>query len=84
MSIKGTPHSGILYRGATGDLWFMRDDHDQATRIKNPALETLVESHLKKAAPDFVGPDLPEDIMDILNDLFGPLIGAWWVWGPGG
>ena len=36
----------------------------------------------KKPIEDFIGNDLPEDILEILNDLFGPLIGAWWVWGP--
>jgi hypothetical protein len=35
-----------------------------------------------KPLEDFIGTDLPEDIMKILNELFGPLIGAWWVWGP--
>ncbi len=83
MSSQGTPHGGILYRGATGELWFMRDDHQQPTRIKNSALEMLVEGYAKKASPDeFIGSDLPQDILDILNDLFGPLVGAWWVWGP--
>lgn len=82
MAQEGTPHSGILYRGATGDLWFMRDDHDHPTRIDDPRLEPLFSAHAKRAGGDVMGSDVPEDILDLLNDLFGPVIGAWWVWGP--
>jgi hypothetical protein len=82
MAKKGTPHSGILYRGATGDVWFMRDDHAHPTKINHPGLEKLFSAHHTKPVPEEFGYDLPKDILDILNDLFGPLIGAWWVWGP--
>ena len=83
MAKEGTPHNGILYRGATGELWFLRDDHDHPTRVDDLRLKELFSAHVKEAASgDVVGRDLPEDIIDILNDLFGPVIGAWWVWGP--
>jgi hypothetical protein len=83
MAHQGTPHNGILYRGATGDLWFLRDDWKHPQKVDHSLLMERFSAHAKKAGPeDFLGSDIPQDILDILNDLFGPLIGAWWVWGP--
>jgi hypothetical protein len=74
---------GILYRGASGDLWFLRDDWDHPRRFKDDQVHTAFSAHAEaKPLEDFMGTDLPENIMKILNELFGPLTGAWWVWGP--
>ena len=76
MEVEGTPHSGVLIRGATGHLWFLRDDFDQPQRIEHAELGELVKGYAEEEGrEDFVGNELPEDVLEILNDLFGPLIG---------
>ncbi len=83
MAKRGTKHRGILYRGATGDLWFLRDDWDHPRRFNDDRLKALFSTHAEKTPlEDFLGHDLPDDIIALLDKLFGPLIGAWWVWGP--
>lgn len=83
MAKKGTPQRGILYRGATGDLWFLRDDWDHPQRFNDARVQKAFSAHAEaKPLQDFMGHDVPQDILDILNELFGPLIGAWWIWGP--
>ncbi len=39
MAKRGTKHRGILYRGATGDLWFLRDDWDHPRRFNDDRLK---------------------------------------------
>jgi hypothetical protein len=75
---------GILYRGASGDLWFLRDDWGHPRRFNDDRVKAAFSAHAeKKPVEDFMGTDLPEDILELLKELgFGPLIGAWWVWGP--
>jgi len=82
MAKKGTPHSGVLYRSPTGDLYFMRDNFRKPRKL-GPELRERVEMAAKKVGSrDFVSFHLPKKILDELEALFGPLIGAWWIWGP--
>ena len=74
-------HDGIVYKGASGDLWFLRDDWDKPRKIQHAQLKTLISSHMQQSGQPFAD-RFPQDILDILNGLFGPLIGAWCVWGP--
>ena len=83
MDKEGTPHGGILYRSPTGDLYFRRDDKDEPELITKHTHKRIVEDRAKETGrEDFVLHDLPEDILEFLNEEFGPLIGIWWVWGP--
>jgi hypothetical protein len=84
MAKKGTPPSGILYRSPTGDLWFLFNSWDHPRKVTNAALKRAFSAHAKKAAPkDLIGNTLPQEMLDILEDLFEvTLLGAWWVWGP--
>ena len=69
----GKRHTGVLIRGASGDLWFMRDDHKRPVKIK-PKLAKTLQSKLKKQKQHVTFP-LPQDVLDALEDAFGPL---WW------
>jgi hypothetical protein len=79
-------HSGILYRSPNGDLYFRANYEDQPHRIPDDRKHVVEDAAKKKGQAHFVENDLPDDILELLNDLygdlFGPLIGAWWVWGP--
>lgn len=82
MAPRGKKHGGILIRGATGDLWFLRDDRVRPLKARHPELKKKFDAFARRhPSKGDVGKDLPEDILDILDDLFGPLIGAWWIWG---
>ena len=86
----GEKHGGVLIRGATGDLYFLRDDREtpepvirenapdaEARRELKRRFEAYAQNHEK-----WVSHDIDEDILDLLDDIFGPLWGAWWIWGP--
>ena len=77
-------HNGILYRGASGDLWFLRDDWDHPRRFNDERMHAAFSAHAEaKPLEDFMGNELPKEILELLDELgFGPVIGAWWIWGP--
>lgn len=78
-------HDGVLFRGPTGDLWFLRYEDDQPRKIDNPDLKSKVEAYMQQTNQE-VASELPADIIadleELLKAFFGPLIGAWCVWGP--
>ncbi len=82
MAKKGTTHSGILYRSPTGDLYFMRDNQRKPRKLDRELRERVEMAAMKVGSKEFVTYHLPKSILDDLEDLFGPLIGAWWIWGP--
>jgi hypothetical protein len=82
MAKKGTPHSGILYRSPTGDLYFMRDNQRKPRKLDPELRERVQMAAMKVGSKQFVTYHLPKSILDDLEHLFGPLIGAWWIWGP--
>jgi hypothetical protein len=80
MAKKGTPHSGVLYRSPTGDMYFMRDNFKKPRKL-DPALSERVQMAGRKSK-EYASFHLPKSILDELEELFGPLIGAWLIWGP--
>jgi hypothetical protein len=80
---RGEPrHYGTLMRGATGELWFFRDDYEAPKRvdeeIRDEEVRNNLNSLLERLEEQPIRVGLPEDINDILEDIFGPL---WWCIG---
>jgi hypothetical protein len=80
MAAKGAEpkHHGALIRGATGDLWFLRDDSELPVRVEDMITNRDVWKRLNDLLPK--GPEeqlltvgLPQEVNDILEDIFGPL-----------
>jgi hypothetical protein len=87
MATKGTQPVGILYRTPTGDLYFRADYQDEPHLIPADKKKVIEARAKEKGLAHFVENDLPEDVLKLINDLlselgFGPVVGAWWVWGP--
>jgi hypothetical protein len=79
MAKKGTPHSGVLYRSPTGDIYFMRDNFRKARKLDRELGQRVMAAKRSRDSASF---HLPKKILEELEDLFGPLIGAWLIWGP--
>jgi hypothetical protein len=80
MAPRAKQRGGILIRGATGELYAMRHGDPRPRKIgKNSKLAKAFEAHVRKNPPTvFARSDLPEDVLELLEDLFGPLSGLWW------
>ncbi|HET7466924.1 MAG TPA: hypothetical protein VFL29_09660 [Candidatus Dormibacteraeota bacterium] len=70
----GERHTGVLIRGASGDLWFLRDDHDKPVKLK-PELARKLTPLLKQHQRQHLAFELPPEVLEALEDVFGPL---WW------
>lgn len=70
-------HGGIIIRGATGELWFMRDDFDAPRKVEDPDLLKRLSGFLdRQAEQQQFGFPLPDEIMDGVEAAFGPVIGV--------
>jgi hypothetical protein len=85
MQMGVTPQSGILIRGASGQLWLMLDTDKEPTAIQGKARDEILRHFETLEGEGFVGHVLPKSIGEILikEELVIPDIGLWWVWGPG-
>ena len=84
MQPVGDRHDGILYKGADGKVYFLRDDRSEPELIDRDDLKQMVDDHMRKNR-QIVASKLPQEIIDILEGelkAIGKLIGAWCVWGP--
>ena len=70
----GERHTGVLIRGASGDLWFLRDDHKKPVKIK-PTLTKKLKPLLKQHQGQHLTFELPHEVLEELEEVFGPL---WW------
>lgn len=68
----GAGHKGILFRGADGSLYFIRDDANKPVKL-SPAMTAQINA-LLGAQSQWVNPPLTPAVMTILNTKFGPLI----------
>ncbi len=80
MAPRAKQRGGILIRGATGELYAMRHGDPRPRKIRQDSkLAKAFETHARKNPPTGgARSDLPEDVLELLEDLFGPLSGAWW------
>lgn len=67
-------HTGVLIRGATGELWFLRDDYDAPRKVDNPRVVESVRNFAGKEGEQVFTFSLPQSVLDALNEAdFGPL-----------
>lgn len=84
MAPKGKQHTGSLIVGApTGDYYFLRDNDSPRKIRKGSKLEKGLRRYFKtkpleKATVNDLRNDLPEDILELLEEAFGPL-GIWHI-----
>jgi len=69
----------MVMRSATGDFYVLRADHQKPVKIrKGSQLEKALTKYARGHPSRQPANDLPEDILELLEQLFGPLSGAWW------
>ncbi len=67
----GPPQSGgVLIRGATGHLWFMRRDGDDPVRIDDDDLERRMTEFVERQPQGMMSFPIPEDIREMLVKKF--------------
>jgi len=68
-------HVGALIRGATGELWFLRDDFEAPKPVENPEVAHRLNTLLPKEQEEqlFTFP-MPQQVLDALEADFGPLL----------
>ena len=82
---RGKTHSGTLIVGApTGDFYFLRDQESPRKIPKGSKLEKALRRYFKtkpleKATVADLRNDLPQDILELLEAVFGPL-GIWFIY----
>jgi hypothetical protein len=70
-------HGGILIRGATGALWFMRDDDTAPHELKDPELVRRITGFIgKEPEEQQLGFPLSDEAIEALSAAYGPLIGV--------
>ncbi|HEY6875226.1 MAG TPA: hypothetical protein VI384_02585 [Candidatus Dormibacteraeota bacterium] len=83
MAMDPTPHSGILFRGATGQLWYMLDTDAKPTELADDVKLQLAGKIGDFEPEPYAATELSEEISRFICELLGiPFIGHWWVWGP--
>lgn len=79
MAPRGKPARGMVMRGADGDFYVLRANHKAPRKIrKGSALDKALRAHARTHPSAEPANDLPEDILELLEAMFGPLSGAWW------
>jgi hypothetical protein len=70
---------GTLIRGATGELWFLLDNSEEAIPVKDKIRSAADLERLNELLPP-QGPEvplytvgLPKDVNEMLEEAFGPL-----------
>jgi hypothetical protein len=67
-------HRGILFRGANGSLWFIRDDWDAPKQL-DPATKTTIEPLLGPQS-QWSNPPLSRAAINVLDQdpQYGPIV----------
>jgi hypothetical protein len=65
-------HRGILFRGADGSLWFIRDDSTAPVQL-DPALANQINTLLGPQSK-WTNPPLSPAVIALLDPQFGPLV----------
>lgn len=69
---SGAEHRGLLFRGADGSLWFMRDDSNKPEKVNRKTTKSINDLLLKVGRRRKVTYALPRAVIDLLK-RFGPL-----------
>jgi hypothetical protein len=67
----GVGHQGVLFRGANGSLWFLRDDANAPVKL-NAAMTKQITAILC-AQSQWQNPPVGPPVIAILDPQFGPL-----------
>jgi hypothetical protein len=70
---SGAEHRGLLFRGADGSLWFMRDDSNKPEKLDRKTTDRINELLRNVGQRRKVTYALPRAVIDLLNDRFGQL-----------
>jgi len=75
MSPKATAvkHKGILFRGANGSLWFMRDDYNAPVRLDKATTAEIDKAMGRKPPIGWLNTKLSRNVIAILNRHYGPI-----------
>jgi hypothetical protein len=69
----GAEHKGLLFRGADGSLWFIRDDANRPEKVPKGAADRI-NKHLQNVSQTRkVAYSVPQGVIDELNKKFGRL-----------
>jgi hypothetical protein len=68
-----TGHLGFLLRGASGDLWFMRDDSKQPDKVDKELADRINDLMGKQYEDKVLSYPLSPAVIGLLNTAYGPI-----------
>jgi hypothetical protein len=69
----GKGHLGILLRGATGQLWFMRDDSKGPEKVDKETAARINDLMGKEYEELLISYPLSNAVIGLLNEKYGPI-----------
>jgi hypothetical protein len=66
-------HQGVLIQGASGDVYFIRDDYEAPVRVESREVIEKTNAFSEQMREQFMASPLPEDLFKELDAAFGPL-----------